>query len=179
MTAISKEQTQQRNPTSEPNWAETEFQTLHLGDERRNKRAKKLLHELGKNPRASINTCRVEEIQLETKDRLLPCLAFYEIIAWRVMYITYLGRASGEMPCDMIFAEEEWQSVYKVVTKKDPPQTVPRLDDFVLLLARLGGHNGRKLDDPPGPGAIWLGSRRCMDFAFAWLTFGPKTRETT
>lgn len=123
--------------------------------------------------------CKVEEIQLETASRLLPCLAFYEIIAWRVMYVTYLGRECGEIPCDVIFAPEEWKSVYKVTTRKDPPSAAPRLSDFLILLAQLGGYNGRKSDGPPGPGAIWMGMRRCFDFAAAWLLFGPEAREPT
>ena len=28
--------------------------------------------------------CKVEELQLETTDRLKPCLALYMIVAWRV-----------------------------------------------------------------------------------------------
>lgn len=29
--------------------------------------------------------CKVEEIQLEKAERLRPCLALYEIVAWRVL----------------------------------------------------------------------------------------------
>ena len=36
--------------------------------------------------------CRVEKIQLEKLSRLKNCLAFYKIIAWRIMYLTYMNR---------------------------------------------------------------------------------------
>jgi hypothetical protein len=42
---------------------------------------------------------------LETRERLEPALAFYMIIAWRVLYLTMLGRDCPEMPCDAVFAD--------------------------------------------------------------------------
>ena len=62
--------------------------------------------------------CRVEDIQLETTDRLKRCLAFYKIIAWRVLYLTYLNRTCPKLPCTAVFDESEWKSVWRVVTKK-------------------------------------------------------------
>ena len=60
--------------------------------------------------------CRVEDIQLETNARLKNCLMFYKVIAWRVMYVTFLGRHCPEIPCDTIFADVEWKPVWKVVS---------------------------------------------------------------
>jgi hypothetical protein len=51
--------------------------------------------------------CRVEEIQLETLSRLKNCLAFYKIIAWRIMYLTYLNRECPTLPCDAAFDDCE------------------------------------------------------------------------
>ncbi len=55
--------------------------------------------------------CRIEELQLEKRERLEPALAFYMIIAWRVLYLTMLGRQCPEMSCDAVFANEEWRAV--------------------------------------------------------------------
>jgi hypothetical protein len=119
--------------------------------------------------------CRVEEIQLETSERLLRCLMLYKIIAWRVLYLTMLGRECPELPCDVLFAECEWKPVWRVVKKDEPlPTAAPRLDEFMAMLGALGGHNGRTQDGPPGPQCIWIGIRRMTDFALAWLAFGPK-----
>jgi hypothetical protein len=52
--------------------------------------------------------CRVAQLQLKKRERLEPALAFYMIIAWRVLYLTMRGRACPEMPCDTVFADEEW-----------------------------------------------------------------------
>lgn len=122
--------------------------------------------------------CRVEDIQLETIHRLKNCLAFYKIIAWRVLYLTYLNRTSPTLPCDVVFDESEWKSVWRVVAKQPPPEKPPTLTTFLKLLTQLGGYNNRATEAPAGPLPIWVGLRRMTDFAAAWLAFGPQTRES-
>lgn len=116
--------------------------------------------------------CRVEEIQLETLHRLKNCLAFYKIIAWRVMYLTFLNRECPTLPCTAVFDDCEWKSVWRVTTKQTLPKEPPTLSEFMRLLARLGGYNNRSTEPPPGPQVIWVGIRRMTDFAIAWLAFG-------
>ncbi len=120
--------------------------------------------------------CRVEEIQLETTARLKNCLAFYQIIAWRVLSLTYQNRECPTLPCTSVFADNEWQSVWRVTTKKELPDEPPKLSEFLCLLASLGGYNNRPSEPPPGPQPIWIGLRRMCDFALAWLAFGPPTK---
>lgn len=117
--------------------------------------------------------CRVEEIQLETTSRIKNCLAFYKIIAWRVMQLTYLNRQCPSLPCTAVFDDCEWKSVWRVTTKEELPKDPPALCEFIPLLAQLGGYNNRPSEPPPGPQAIWVGIRRMTDFAVAWLAFGP------
>ena len=117
--------------------------------------------------------CRVEDIQLETNARLKNCLIFYKVIAWRVMYVTFLGRHCPEIPCDTIFADVEWKPVWKVVSDQPLPKKAPPLAEFIPMLAKLGGYNNRSTDRPPGPQVIWVGMRRMLDFAIAWTAFGP------
>jgi hypothetical protein len=123
--------------------------------------------------------CRVEELQLETAERLQPCLMLYKIVAWRVLYVTMLGREVPDLPCDVVFPAEEWKPVWRVTTQTPVPERSPQLSKFVQLLGRLGGHNGRKGDGAPGAEALWRGIRRMTDFALAWRTFGPEHHETT
>jgi hypothetical protein len=118
--------------------------------------------------------CRVEDIQLETNRRLKNCLMFYKVIAWRIMYVTFLGREYPDMACDEIFADVEWKPVWKIVSDEPLPEKAPPLSVFIPKLAQLGGYNNRSTDHPPGPQAIWVGIRRMTDFAIAWTAFGPK-----
>jgi hypothetical protein len=111
--------------------------------------------------------CRIEELQLQTLERLQPALAFYMIIAWRVLLLTMLGRACPEMPCDVVFETAEWQAVYLVTQRKPPPETPPSLDRMVRMVAGLGGFLNRKHDGFPGPQTIWIGLQRAADFVLA------------
>lgn len=119
--------------------------------------------------------CRVEEIQLETKHRLLNCLAFYHIIAWRVLHLTYLNRLVPEISCTAVFTASEWKSVWRVAKRKQLPKKPPRLGELMTLIAHLGGYNNRATEPPPGPQTIWVGMRRMVDFAIAWESFGPES----
>jgi hypothetical protein len=112
--------------------------------------------------------CKVEESQLETAEAFLPYLALCMIVAWRVQYVTMLGRECPELPCDVVFAAEEWRSVYAVVKGEAPPAAAPGLGTMVKLIASLGGYLGRKCDGEPGPKAMWVGLRRMADLALAW-----------
>ena len=111
--------------------------------------------------------CRIEQLQLEKRERLEPALGFYMIIAWRVLYLTMLGRDCPEMPCDAVFADEEWKAVYLVTQHKAPPDEPPSLDTMVRMIASLGGFLNRKNDGFPGPKTLWIGLQRAADFVLA------------
>ena len=111
--------------------------------------------------------CRVEQLQLEKRQRLEPALAFYTIIAWRVLFLTMLGRDCPEMSCDTVFADEEWKAVYLVTQRKPPPDEPPALDTMVRMVASLGGFLNRKSDGFPGPKTLWIGLQRAADFVLA------------
>ena len=111
--------------------------------------------------------CNIEALQLETRERLEPALAFYMIIAWRVLFLTHLGRDCPELPCDAVFAEEEWQAVYLVTQRQPPPTEPPTLDTMVRMVAGLGGFLNRKGDGFPGPQTMWIGLQRAADFVLA------------
>jgi len=108
--------------------------------------------------------CKVEELQLEHVDRIENALAFYQIIAWRVLYLTMLGRKCPELPCDLVFEQEEWQAVYIVSKKERPPQKAPSIDTIIRMVASYGGFLNRKQDGSPGPQTLWIGLQRCRDF---------------
>lgn len=119
--------------------------------------------------------CKVEQIQLETTARLKRCLAFYQIIAWRLLYLTHLNRSCPELPCTAAFDDSEWKPVWRVVKKKPLPKKPPTLATFMRLLLELGGYNNRATEAPAGPQPLWVGIRRMIDFATAWIAFGPSS----
>ena len=111
--------------------------------------------------------CRIEKLQLEKIERLEPALAFYMIVAWRVLFLTMLGRECPEMPCDAVFDTAEWQAGYIVTERRAPPDTPPSLATMVRKVAGLGGFLNRKSDGFPGPQTLWIGIQRAADFVMA------------
>jgi hypothetical protein len=111
--------------------------------------------------------CKVKELQLEKLERLEPAWAFYMIIAWRVWYLTTLGRPCPELPCNVVFADDAWQAVYSVAKRQVPPAQPPSLDEMVRLVAGFGGFLNRKYDGFPGPQTIGIGLQRTRDFVLA------------
>jgi hypothetical protein len=111
--------------------------------------------------------CRIEELQLEKLERLEPAPAFYVIIAWRVLYLTMLGRDCPEMPCDLVFVDEEWRAVYLVAKRQPPPEIPPSPGEMVRMVASFGGFLNRKGDGFPGPQSLWIGLQRTRDFVLA------------
>lgn len=110
------------------------------------------------------NGCKIEKLQLEHADRLKPAIALYMIIAWRVLYLTMLGRKCPNLSCDAVFDTEEWQAVYIVTKRARPPQKPPRLDEMVKMIASYGGYLNRQGDGEPGPKTLWIGLQRVRDF---------------
>ena len=112
--------------------------------------------------------CNIEELQLETEDRLERSIGLYMIVAWRVMYLMMLGRECPALPANVVFEEKEWKIIYVSVNKKKPPQKTPTLWEVIKMIASLGGYLNRKKDGPPGPKTIWIGLRRLADIIIGY-----------
>ena len=117
--------------------------------------------------------CQAEDRRLSEKDNLLSLLSILLVIAWRVMYIMKLGRIYTEASSEIIFSEQEWKSICKVV-KGVEQEKPPLLGEMIKMIARLGGYLNRKSDPPPGPKVMWKGLSRMHDFAYAWEAFSKK-----
>ncbi len=47
--------------------------------------------------------CRVEKLQLDTKERIEKALALYIMVVWRILFLMRLGRTCLELPDDLVF----------------------------------------------------------------------------
>lgn len=122
--------------------------------------------------------CHLEERQLETGDRLQRCLAVYAVIAWRVLYLTMLGRDRPKLSCAAVLETPEWQALYCFIHQtNEPPREPPTLGEATRWIGRLGGFLGRKWDGDPGIVVLWRGLQRLADIAAAWRTFCPPPRK--
>lgn len=124
--------------------------------------------------------CRVEERQFSTVENILRYLAVDDVVAWRVLYLTMLGRETPDMPCSAILEVHEWQALYCFVHKTNtPPDEPPNLKQATRWIAQLGGFLGRKGDGHPGVTVLWRGLQRLHDIAEFWSIFhlpSPESR---
>ena len=113
--------------------------------------------------------CRIEELELETAERMEKALATYAIVAWRLLWLTYEARKNPEKRIDEVLEEQEWQVLYLATQKnKALPTQSPKLREGVRQIASLGGFLGRKGDGEPGVKTLWRGWQRLQDLVVGW-----------
>ena len=104
--------------------------------------------------------CAVEKLQLEERQRLDVAVAIYNIVAWFLLWLTFLGRETGEKRSQFFLDDNEWKVLFKMTNKKTNkplPQEPPTISEIVYMLGKIGGFLGRKSDGFPGVKTIWQG----------------------
>jgi len=110
--------------------------------------------------------CHLEKLQLETAERLERALALYCIVAWRLLHLTYLARATPDASCEVVFQIHEWQAFTLLRIRRTYFHYTAFLHEATRLVAKLGGFLARKSDGEPGvqpSGAVYA----------AWMTYLP------
>ena len=121
--------------------------------------------------------CKVEDCRLKTADRLQNYIALMNVIAWRLLWLTYINRAEPNLPCTAILTPTEWESLYMRIHKTTQlPESIPTVRQAVRWIAQLGGFLGRKGDGEPGVVVIWRGWQRLQDIAATWYLVKEQTQ---
>ena len=115
--------------------------------------------------------CQIEERQLGTAERLEACLAIDAVVAWRIFHLTFLGRATPDLPCTTVFDDDQWKAVLVFKTRKPPPETPPSLREMIRAVAQLGGFLARRSDGEPGTQVLWRGLQRMDDITIAFRSY--------
>ena len=113
--------------------------------------------------------CRLEQVQLQSKERIERALATYSVVAWRLLWLTYQAREHPEQSCQMVLQEDEWQALAcRMLKTHKPPAKAPSLRQAVRWIAQLGGFLARTGDGEPGVKTIWRGLSRLHDITEMW-----------
>ncbi len=119
--------------------------------------------------------CKVEDRQLETASRITACLSIDMVIAWRVYYLTMLGRQTPDIPCSVFFEEAEWKALTAHAARQPTPAPEPpSLYEAIVMVARLGGYIRKSSKEPPGTETIWRGLVALGWITDAWRAFGQQ-----
>jgi hypothetical protein len=103
--------------------------------------------------------CRIEDRRLQDTDNLESCLAIDMVIAWRVYWMTMMGREQPDTPCDQILQEEEWQVLSAWATGQLPDRP-PSAQQAMRWIGKMGGWLARNQQDNPGTTCMWRGLGR-------------------
>lgn len=112
--------------------------------------------------------CRIEDRRLDDTDSLEPCLAIDLVVAWRVYWMTMVGREKPDTPCDQILKEEEWHVLSAWATGKIP-DTAPYAQQAMRWIGKMGGWMARGKQDNPGTTCMWRGLGRLPTMAQGYL----------
>lgn len=118
--------------------------------------------------------CNVEKCRLEEAEKLLKFVSLCGVIAWRLMWLTWLQREIPNASGELAITDIEWKTLWlkkhkdKIkagLLKPEPPEEVADLCTITRWIANFGGFIGRKGDGNPGMITIWRGWQRVMDGA--------------
>jgi len=116
--------------------------------------------------------CKLEDLQLQTGERLQRALATYSIVAWRLLWLIYESRLNPDMQCDTVLEEDEWKALciemYNKGVLKEIPNKPPSFQEAVRYIAMLGGFLARKSDGNPGVKTLWRGYRKLQEKVGFW-----------
>src|SRR5438132_815604 len=94
------------------NWVEAEMEKLNTGDKRLDKRTKGVLKAIGDKPSLSFTQQFQSAGELKSCYRLYPMFSLFLIVAWRINNLSRISRIHPDLPCTIIFSEQEWKAAY-------------------------------------------------------------------
>ena len=101
--------------------------------------------------------CKIESPQFNTKERLQPCIALISVVALTLLRLRDVAQspdAKTRPATDVI--SDDYIAVLSCWRHGDIRKDWT-VHDFYYALARLGGHQNRKNDHPPGWILLWRG----------------------
>lgn len=101
--------------------------------------------------------CQIENLQFADESRLEPMLALLSVVALTLLNLRDASRRADAhtTPASTLVAQEYVDALN--LWRYGELRTDWSLHDFFLALARLGGHQNRKRDKPPGWLVLWRG----------------------
>lgn len=106
--------------------------------------------------------CRTESVQFTSKDRLQPAIAVLSVVTLTLVNLRVAARRpdAKTRKATTVIAQSYIEALSLWRHKK--VRTDWTVHDFFYALARLGGHQNRKHDHPPGWQVLWEGWKELL-----------------
>ena len=105
----------------------------------------------------------MEKLQMDDGESLMKALSFYSIVAWRLLYLTYIARERPETPASNFFEELSLRILSTYIGKR-----VHNIGDAVGIIAHIGGFRPCPSAPRAGVKSLWLGLRRLDGMEVGW-----------
>ena len=112
--------------------------------------------------------CRIQDRRLDDANSLEACLAIDLVVAWRIYWLTMVGRERPETPCDQVLSKEEWRVLSVWATSK-MADTAPSAQQAARWIGKLGGWLARAKEDNPGTTCMCRGLVRLPNIVQGYL----------
>ena len=122
--------------------------------------------------------CRIEDKRLSERVRLERFLGVANLVAIRLLWLTYEARKSPEAPCTRVLSSAEWRALLTYHQRRPvKDMKPPTLQEAIRMIAKLGGFLGRKNDGDPGVKSLWRGWQRLRDIVTTWKIMHPPSKD--
>ena len=116
--------------------------------------------------------CQIEQLQLETAERLERVLSLDLVVAWRILSLCKAAREVPDDPISNWLPSAQWQALCAYAYRRTkPPKTVPGVHQAVRWIAQLGGFLARRSDGEPGTKTLWRGLQHLNAMTEMWEVF--------
>lgn len=117
---------------------------------------------------------QVEHQRMSTAEKLTKYLSFMSILAWKILWMSWVGRVEPQKSTTEILSPSECKVIQRYFHLPADQKLSAR--EAIRLIARLGGFLNRKGDGEPGPIVLWRGWNRLSDLSMGWnLNYSKKT----
>lgn len=108
--------------------------------------------------------CRIDASRLRTAERLVRLIAVCCILSWRIFWMTMINRAQPDAAPTTAITQLELDLLDQLhPAEPSAPKEAPRLGDYIVRIAKLGGYLARARDPAPGNIVMWRGLARLND----------------
>lgn len=104
--------------------------------------------------------CNVERTQLDSADDIRRLLGFLLLVAVQILQLRQVARQAPDVPAVTVL---DPLMVTVVGRKQKRDAETMTAHEFMMAIARLGGHQGRRRDGPPGWRTLWRGWQYASD----------------
>lgn len=112
--------------------------------------------------------CRIEKRRFSSEERLLKCMAFDAITAWRAFDLHRIAKHEPQRPSDEVIEPEEFHALYVMLHDINPkrhglrPPPGQVMEDYIVDLGRVAGFRPTRRQPLPGMVIVWRATAKLM-----------------